>query len=154
MPRIYIILKCILLQNGKFWRDGFLIFFSKDLVEQCLYSVGCCFLLQIFVFNDTFNVQNFSIYIFNFIIICFLLNVFSFSFPFYHHYFRSNRFVTSSYLKYINIKNLTLYMRCRQTIQVMYFLIIISIQLRHYFSKSKVTKILSTIWKILRGYNG
>ena len=33
MPRIYIILKCILLKNAKFGRDGFLIFFSKDLVE-------------------------------------------------------------------------------------------------------------------------
>ena len=81
-PRIYIILKCILLQNGKFWRDGFLIFFSKDLVEQCLYSVGCCFLLQIFVFNDTFNVQNFTVFFKTLLLYVF----FKMFFPFHFHF--------------------------------------------------------------------
>ena len=46
MPRVYIILKWILLKNAKFRRDEFLIFFSQHLIKQCLYSVGCCFLLQ------------------------------------------------------------------------------------------------------------
>ena len=63
MPRIDIIFKCIFLKNDEFRRDEFFIFFSMHLIKQCLYSESCCFFLQIFVFNDIFNVRKFSIFL-------------------------------------------------------------------------------------------